>query len=118
MNEGSVLLWLEEAVREDDYDLIIVDSAPTGETLTLLTLPQVTQWWLAKAFPFQKMAVKSLGFGVRTTTGIPLEKRKTPTSWSCVLPSRKKKRSTCARRATNSWYRWPTSGPTTSSQTF
>ena len=74
MNEGSVLLWLEQAVREEDYDLIVVDSAPTGETLTLLTLPQVTQWWLAKAFPFQKLAVKSLGFGVRKTTGVPLDK--------------------------------------------
>jgi len=74
MNEGSVLLWLEQAVREEDYDLIVVDSAPTGETLTLLTLPQVTQWWLAKAFPFQKFAVKSVGFGVRKTTGIPLDK--------------------------------------------
>ena len=74
MNEGSVLLWLEQAVREDDYDVIIVDSAPTGETLTLLTLPQVTQWWLSKAFPFQKLAVKSVGFGVRKTTGIPLDK--------------------------------------------
>jgi arsenite-transporting ATPase len=74
MNEGSVLLWLEQAVREDEYDLIIVDSAPTGETLTLLTLPQVTQWWLAKAFPFQKFAFKSVGFGVRKTTGIPLDK--------------------------------------------
>jgi arsenite-transporting ATPase len=74
MNEGSVLLWLEQAVRESDYDLIVVDSAPTGETLTLLTLPQVTQWWLSKAFPFQKLAFKSVGFGVRKTTGIPLDK--------------------------------------------
>jgi len=74
MNEGSVLLWLEQFEREGDYDLIIVDSAPTGETLTLLTLPQVTQWWLSKAFPFQKLAVKSVGFGVRKTTGIPLDK--------------------------------------------
>ena len=74
MNEGSVLLWLEQFVREDDYDLIVVDSAPTGETLTLLSLPQVTQWWLSKAFPFQRLAVKSFGFGVRKTTGIPLDK--------------------------------------------
>ena len=74
MNEGSVLLWLEQAVRENEYDLIVVDSAPTGETLTLLTLPQVTQWWLSKAFPFQKLAFKSVGFGIRKTTGIPLDK--------------------------------------------
>lgn len=74
MNEGSVLLWLEQALREYDYDLIVVDSAPTGETLTLLSLPQVTQWWMTKAFPFQKTAVKSLGFGIRKTTGVPLDK--------------------------------------------
>ncbi len=74
MNEGSVLLWLEQFYASGDYDLIVVDSAPTGETLTLLTLPQATQWWLSKAFPFQKTAVKTLGFGVRKTTGIPLDK--------------------------------------------
>jgi arsenite/tail-anchored protein-transporting ATPase len=74
MNEGSVLLWLEQFHRSDDYDLIVVDSAPTGETLTLLTLPQATQWWVAKAFPFQKTAIKTAGFALRKTTGIPLDK--------------------------------------------
>ena len=74
MAEGSALLWLEQFHREGDYDLLVVDSAPTGETLTLLTLPQATQWWLRKAFPFQKTAFKTLGFAVRTTTGLPLDK--------------------------------------------
>ena len=74
MNEGSVLLWLEQFHRSGKYDLIVVDSAPTGETLTLLSLPQVTQWWVAKAFPFQKTAIKTAGFALRKTTGIPLDK--------------------------------------------
>ena len=74
MNEGSVLLWLEQFYRSGDYDLIVVDSAPTGETLTLLTLPQATQWWLGKAFPFQKTAIKTAGFALRKTTGIPLDR--------------------------------------------
>ena len=74
MNEGSVLLWLEQAYREGNYDLIVVDSAPTGETLTLLTLPEATQWWISRAFPFQKAAIKTFGFAVRKTTGIPLDK--------------------------------------------
>jgi arsenite-transporting ATPase len=74
MNEGSVLLWLEQFHRSGDYDLIVVDSAPTGETLTLLTLPQATQWWMSKAFPFQKAAIKTAGFALRKTTGIPLDK--------------------------------------------
>jgi arsenite/tail-anchored protein-transporting ATPase len=74
MSEGSVLLWLEQFYRSGDYDLIVVDSAPTGETLTLLTLPQVTQWWVARAFPFQKTAIKTAGYALRKTTGIPLDK--------------------------------------------
>lgn len=74
MNEGIVLLWLEHFYREGDYDLIVVDSAPTGETLTLLTLPQATEWWVTRAFPFQKAAIKTAGYAVRKTTGIPLDR--------------------------------------------
>ncbi len=74
MEEASAFLWLEKYYREGDYDLIIIDSAPTGETLTLLSLPQVTKSWLTKAFPGQKMAIKTLGRVVRGTTGVPLDK--------------------------------------------
>jgi arsenite-transporting ATPase len=74
MNEGSVLLWLEQFHRSGEYDLIVVDSAPTGETLTLLTLPQVTEWWVGKAFPFQKTAIRTAGYALRKTTGIPLDR--------------------------------------------
>ncbi|MEP0545984.1 MAG: ArsA family ATPase [Rhodothermales bacterium] len=74
MGEASALLWLDSFYRSGDYDLIILDSAPTGETLTLLTLPQVAQWWVSKAFPFQKTAFKLGGLAVRKTTGIPLDR--------------------------------------------
>ncbi len=74
MSEGSALLWLEQFYNSDNYDVIIVDSAPTGETLTFLSLPQVTEWWLTKAFPFQNLIFQTVGFGVRATTGIPLDK--------------------------------------------
>lgn len=74
MGEATSLLWVDHFYRSGDYDLIIIDSAPTGETLTFLTLPQVTEWWITKAFPFQKLAIKGLGFAVRTATGIPLDK--------------------------------------------
>ena len=74
MNEGSVLLWLDEFVASRQWDLIVVDSAPTGETLTMLSLPQVAEWWVGKAFPFQKTAIRMGGFALRKTTGIPLDK--------------------------------------------
>jgi arsenite-transporting ATPase len=74
MEEAAAFLWLEKFYREDEYDVIVIDSAPTGETLTLLSLPQVTKSWLTKAFPGQKFAVRTLGKVVRKTTGIPLDK--------------------------------------------
>ena len=74
MEEGAAFLWLEKFYRENTYDVIVIDSAPTGETLTLLSLPQVTKSWLTKAFPGQKFAVKTLGKLVRKTTCIPLDK--------------------------------------------
>lgn len=74
MGEASALLWLDQHHGSGAYDLIVVDSAPTGETLTFLTLPQATEWWLTKAFPFQKAAFQTLGFAVRKTTGIPLDR--------------------------------------------
>lgn len=74
MEEGAAFLWLEKFYREKTYDVIVIDSAPTGETLTLLSLPQVTKSWLTKAFPGQRFAVKTLGKLVRKTTGIPVDK--------------------------------------------
>lgn len=73
MEEASAFLWIEKYYRENFYDVLIIDSAPTGETLTLLTLPQVMQSWLTKAFPGQKMIIKTLGKILKTTKGIPLE---------------------------------------------
>ena len=74
MEEGAAFMWIEKYYSENKYDLIVIDSAPTGETLTLLTLPQVTKWWVTKAFPFKNFAIKTIGKGVRKTTGIPLDK--------------------------------------------
>jgi arsenite-transporting ATPase len=73
MEEASAFLWIEQYYREQFYDVLIIDSAPTGETLTLLTLPQVMQSWLTKAFPGQKLVIKAVGKVLKTTKGIPLE---------------------------------------------
>jgi len=74
MEEASAFLWIEKYYEEKEFDVVIIDSAPTGETLTLLTIPQVSQWWISKAFPFQKYAIKAVGGMVRGMTGIPLDK--------------------------------------------
>ena len=74
MEEASAFLWLEKFYSEKSYDVIVIDSAPTGETLTLLSLPQVTQSWLLRAFPGQKFAIKTLGSIVKNVTDVPIDK--------------------------------------------
>ena len=74
MEEASAFLWLEKYYQEKAYDLIVIDSAPTGETLTLLSLPQVAKSWMTKAFSRKNIAVKTVTKGVQVFTGIPLDK--------------------------------------------
>jgi arsenite/tail-anchored protein-transporting ATPase len=74
MEEASAFLWLEKYYSEGFYDLIVIDSAPTGETLTLLSLPQVAKSWMTKAFSGKNLAVKTVTAGVRMFTGVPVDK--------------------------------------------
>ncbi|MEM9933307.1 MAG: TRC40/GET3/ArsA family transport-energizing ATPase [Bacteroidota bacterium] len=74
MEEASAFLWLEKYYREGTYEVIVIDSAPTGETLTLLSLPQVAKSWMTKAFSSKSLAVKTVTKGVKLFTGVPLDK--------------------------------------------
>ena len=42
------LLRLRRHIEEGDWDVIVVDCAPTGETLRLLSFPEAARWWLGK----------------------------------------------------------------------
>ena len=44
------LLALRAHHESGDWDVIVVDCAPTGETLRLLSFPDAAQWWLDKVF--------------------------------------------------------------------
>ncbi|MEN0002742.1 MAG: ArsA family ATPase, partial [Bacteroidota bacterium] len=74
MEEASAFLWLDKYHQEDAYDVIVIDSAPTGETLTLLSLPQVVKSWMTKAFSYKNFAVKTVTKGIKLFTGVPLDK--------------------------------------------
>lgn len=74
MEEASAFLWLEKYYTQGTYELIVIDSAPTGETLTLLSLPQVAKSWMTKAFSGKNLAVRAVTSGVRVFTGVPVDK--------------------------------------------
>jgi len=54
------LLRVHQLAHTGDYDRIILDLAPTGETLSLLQFPELLTWWMERIFPVQKLAVRVL----------------------------------------------------------
>jgi arsenite/tail-anchored protein-transporting ATPase len=48
LEEGAHLLWINKYFEEGEFDALVVDAAPTAETLRLLSLPDVTRWWLMR----------------------------------------------------------------------
>jgi arsenite/tail-anchored protein-transporting ATPase len=54
MDELFSLLRLQAHNESGRWDAIIVDCAPTGETLRLLSFPDVARWWIEKVFPYEK----------------------------------------------------------------
>jgi len=53
-DELFALLRLQTHHQSGEWDVIIVDCAPTGETLRLLSFPDVARWWIDKVFPFER----------------------------------------------------------------
>jgi arsenite-transporting ATPase len=54
MDELFSLLQIKRHHDEDEFDCVIVDCAPTGETLRLLSFPDVVTWWLERILPSQR----------------------------------------------------------------
>ncbi|NDJ61712.1 MAG: TRC40/GET3/ArsA family transport-energizing ATPase [Chloroflexi bacterium] len=60
LEEGAHLLWINQYFERDEYDVLIVDAAPTAETLRLLSLPDVTRWWFERILTLTRGAAKLL----------------------------------------------------------
>ena len=60
LEEGAHLLWINQYVESGQYDVLVVDAAPTAETLRLLSLPDVSRWWFERVIGLAQGATKIL----------------------------------------------------------
>jgi len=72
MEELANLLWVYYHEQQQDYDVIAVDCAPTGESLRLLSFPEMAQWWLNKLLPVGRRLVPVTYPIVHRFTDMPL----------------------------------------------
>ena len=72
MDELFSLLQIKRHHEAREYDAIVVDCAPTGETLRLLSFPDVASWWLEKVFPIERRLMAAARPFARTLLDVSL----------------------------------------------
>lgn len=72
MEDLLSLLRIFDYYKENAFDVIIIDCAPTGETLALLSFPDMLRWWMDKLFPMKRKAIKVVGPVVGPILGVPM----------------------------------------------
>ncbi|MEA2397706.1 MAG: arsenite/tail-anchored protein-transporting ATPase [Thermoleophilaceae bacterium] len=72
MDELFSLLQIKRHHEDGEYDAVVVDCAPTGETLRLLSFPDVASWWLEKVFPIERRLMAAARPFARTLLDVSL----------------------------------------------
>jgi arsenite/tail-anchored protein-transporting ATPase len=72
MDELFSLLRLQDQHECRQWEAIVVDCAPTGETLRLLSFPDVARWWIEKVFPMERQLLAAARPLARSLLDIPL----------------------------------------------
>jgi arsenite-transporting ATPase len=72
MDELFALLEVNRHARSGEYDVIVVDCAPTAETLRLLSLPEVLSWYFEKVLPTERRIMKAARPLLNRFTNLPI----------------------------------------------
>lgn len=70
--EVMALLELRLQVLTGDWDVVVVDCAPTAETLRLLALPEALAWYMDRVFPMERRVVRALSPVLSRAAGVPM----------------------------------------------
>ena len=72
MEELASLMQITSLAESGQYDVIVVDCAPTGATLQLLAFPELARWYLDKIIPFEKAVLRVAGPMIKRMIELPL----------------------------------------------
>ncbi len=60
MEELSAMMYINQYRREERYDVIVLDAAPTAESLRFISMPTTLDWYMKHIFPFQRNLLKAV----------------------------------------------------------
>jgi arsenite/tail-anchored protein-transporting ATPase len=72
LDEIFALIDVKTHVESGRYDALVVDCAPTAETLRLLSLPEIMNWYIERIFPVERRVVKAVRPIVSRMTTLPI----------------------------------------------
>src|SRR5919205_4521231 len=72
LDEIFSLIDVKRYVDGGEHDLLVVDCAPTAETLRLLSLPEIMNWYIERIFPVERRVVKAVRPLVTKITSMPI----------------------------------------------
>ena len=60
MEELSAMMYVNQYRRESRYDVMVLDCAPTAESLRFVSMPTTLEWYMKHIFPFQRTMLKAV----------------------------------------------------------
>jgi arsenite-transporting ATPase len=72
MEELASLMQITALADSGKYDVIVIDCAPTGSTLQLLSFPEMARWYIEKIFPFQRKTIEIARPVVKRFSDMPI----------------------------------------------
>jgi arsenite-transporting ATPase len=72
LDEIFALIDVKNHVESGSYDAVIVDCAPTAETLRLLSLPEIMNWYIERIWPVERKVVRAVRPIVSRMTTLPI----------------------------------------------
>ena len=60
MEELSAMMYVNQFRREQRYDVIVLDCAPTAESMRFVSMPTTLEWYMKHIFPWQRGIVKAV----------------------------------------------------------